>query len=306
MEDTRNKEGKIDAVLNICNILPARLFEETIIILSKIDKNLTNNILINKEGPIKIKFDNKEKKYFLGNMFNKEKESYRSPYTNLYYPENFPNGYIPSEPLRSLEILYNEIFERYRKAYYINGLSSVYLWPNPIEDGFVACFMIKKKENYSNNTYMDWEGTHLIQVNITHSIIHYQISTTLNISIVQKNETTLSASVNKVLENPKKISDINLIKDKYFHIENMGKIIEGIENSLRKSIEYIYLPKINENLNSLRYNDLLYNNKNYHKIQNLESISNDIKFSKGNIQNELKSKLKKKNMNKGTEYLLNT
>ncbi|GAW81382.1 f-actin capping protein beta subunit [Plasmodium gonderi] len=301
------QEAKIEAALRICNILPAHLFEETINILSKIDQNLTNNILINKEGPIKIKFDSEEKKYYLGNMFNKEKDSYRSPYTNMYYPEHFPNSYIPSESLRTLEILYNEVFDRYRKSYYISGLSSVYLWPNPVEDGFVACFLIKKKENYDNCTSIIWEATHLIQVNISHLTIHYQISTTLNFTITRKNEITLSASINKALENPKKISNINLIKDKYFHMENMGKMIESIENSLRKSIEYIYFPKINDILNSIRFNDFFgYHTESNLNVQNLHSISSNIALSKESIQKELKLKLKDKSLNDGTEYSLHT
>ncbi|KAI4837802.1 F-actin-capping protein subunit beta [Plasmodium brasilianum] len=307
MEGAKMEEAKIEAALNICNALPSHLFEETIRILSRIDQNLTNNILINKEGPIKIKFDSKEKKYYLGNMFNKEKDSYRSPYTNIYYPDHFPNGYVPSEQLRSLEIAYNEVFDRYRKAYYINGLSSVYLWPNPIEDGFVACFLIKKKEKYDEITCMTWEATHLIQVNITHLVIHYQISTTLNFSVTRQNDIILSASINKALENPKKISNINLIKDKFYHMENMGKMIEGIENSLRKSIEYIYLSKINDILNSLRLNDLIYHTQyNDHKIRNFNSISSNISLSKDTVQDELKLKLKSKNLSTPTEYSVNT
>ncbi|CRH00489.1 F-actin-capping protein subunit beta, putative [Plasmodium relictum] len=299
-------KAKIEAALNICNTLPAHLFEETIKILSKIDKNLTNNILINKEGPIKTKFDSEEKKYYLANMFNKEKDSYRSPYANIYYPDHFSNSYIPSEPLRNLEILFNEVFDRYRRAYYISGLSSVYLWPNPIEEGFVGCFLIKKKEDYDANINIIWEGTHLIQVNISHLIIHYQISSTVNFYVTKKNEIILSASINKALENSKKILDMNILKDKFFHIENMGKMIESIENSLRKSIEYIYILKINDILNSLRFNDLLCDYAYDEKIMKLQSICNNLTTSKESIQDELKLKFKNKNLNIGTQYSINT
>ncbi|GAB66892.1 f-actin capping protein beta subunit [Plasmodium cynomolgi strain B] len=282
------EEAKIEAALHICNILPAHLFEETIKLLSKVDHNLTNNILINKEGPIKIKFDSQQNKHYLGNMFNKEKDSYRSPHSNRYYPEHCPNGYIPSESLRTLEMLYNEMYDRYRKAYYIGGLSSVYLWPNPIEEGFVACFLIKKKENYDTCTSLTWEGTHLIQ---------------------KKNEMTLSASINKALETPKKVSNVNLVKDKYFHMHNMGKMIEGIENSLRKSIEYIYLPKMNDILNSIRMDDSFssgWNNADGRAAQNLRAISSNIALSRGSIQDELRLKLKSRELDNGEEYSLRT
>ncbi|CRG97954.1 F-actin-capping protein subunit beta, putative [Plasmodium gallinaceum] len=300
------EKTKVEAALSICNILPSHLFEETIKILSEIDQNLTNNILINKEGPIKTKFDSEEKKYYLANMFNKEKDSYRSPYANIYYPDNFSNSYIPSEPLRNLEILFNEIFDKYRKAYYISGLSSVYLWPNPTEEGFVGCFLIKKSESFNVNTSIIWEATHLIQVNISHLIIHYQISSTVNFYITKKNEIILSASINKALENPKKILDMNLLKDKFFHMENMGKMIESIENSLRKSIEYIYMPKITDILNSLRFNDLLCDYAYDEKIIKLKNICNNVTSSKESIQDELKLKFKNKNLNLGTQYSINT
>ncbi|ANQ08785.1 Capping protein (Actin filament) muscle Z-line [Plasmodium coatneyi] len=303
------EEAKIEAALHMCNILPAHLFEETIKLLSKVDQNLTNNILINKEGPIKIKFDSEQNKHYLGNMFNKEKDSYRSPYSNRYYPEHCPNGYIPSESLRTLEMLYNEMYDRYRKAYYIGGLSSVYLWPNPIEEGFVACFLIKKKENYDTCTSLTWEGTHLIQVSITHVTIHYQISTTVNFFIKKKNEMTLSASINKALETPKKVSNVNLVKDKYFHMHNMGKMIEGIENSLRKSIEYIYLPKMNDILNSIRMDDSFssgLHNGDRRADQNLRAISSNIALSRESIQDELRQKLKSRELDTGAEYSLRT
>ncbi|SOV11997.1 F-actin-capping protein subunit beta, putative [Plasmodium gaboni] len=291
-------EDKIEAALNICNTLPGHLFDDTIKMLSRIDQNITNNILINKEGSIKIKYDKEENKYYLGNMFNKEKNSYRSPYTNIYFSEQHINGYVPPDHLRTLEILYNKIFDRYRKAYYMNGLSSVYLWPNPIEDGFVACFLIKKKDIFDKETKIKWEATHLIQVNITNYIIHYQISSTINFEIKQNHNLILSGNINKALENSKKVSDLYLLKDQYFHIQNIGYLIECMENSLRKSIEYIYILKIQDMLNSIKYYNFIdhityhNNNNNKKKKKILSNISHSLIFSRENIQNELQSKMK--------------
>ncbi|CDO63054.1 f-actin capping protein beta subunit, putative [Plasmodium reichenowi] len=287
-----NKD-KMEAALNICNTLPGHVFDDTIKMLSRIDQSITNNILINKEGSIKIKYDKEENKYYLGNMFNKEKDSYRSPYTNIYFPEHYINSYVPPEHLRTLEILYNNIFDRYRKAYYMNGLSSVYLWPNPIEDGFVACFLIKKEEIFDKETNIEWEATHLIQVNIRNLNVYYQISCTINFEIKKYNDNLLlSGNINKALENSKKVTDLYLIKDQYFHMENMGYLIECMENSLRKSIEYIYILKIQDMLNSIKHynftNHLTYNNSN----KNISNISNSLIFSREYIQKELQTKIK--------------
>lgn len=285
---------KLEAILDICNILPSNLFEQTIKILSKVDSHLSNTVLINKEGPLKTRFDTEEKKYFLVNMFNKEKDSYRSPYSNMYFPENLTNCFFPSEPLRNLEILCNEVFERYRKAYYINGLSSVYLWPNPVDEGFVGAFLIKKKEDYDESTSITWEATHITQVCITQLMIHYQISSTINFIITKKNETTLSGCIVKTLENPKKILDMNKLKDKMFHIENIGKMIETIENSLRKSVEYIYISKINDILNCTRFSDLIPNTNYDEKMNKLQKLCSVVGSTRFIVQDELKGVMKNK------------
>lgn len=300
------ERARLEAALDICNILTPNLFEETTNLLLKIDSHLTNNVLIHKEGPLKMKFDSKEKKFYLANMFNKEKDSYRSPHSNIYFPENYSNCYMPSEPLRNLEILFNEVFDRYRKAYYINGLSSVYLWPNPIDEGFVGSFLISKTEIYDENTNIVWDATHITQVSITQLTIHYQISSTINFCILKKNETILSGCITKTLENPKKILNVNKIKNKLFHIENIGKMIESIENSLRKSIEYIYISKINDVLSCIRFNELICDSEYDERMSKLQYICGAIVSSKESVADELKLKLKDKKISVDDQLSIET
>lgn len=300
------EKARLEAALDICNILPENLFEQTTKLLSKIDPNLTNNVLINKEGSLKIKFDTQEKKYYLANMFNKEKDSYRSPHSNTYFPKNYNNCYMPSEPLRNLEILFNEAFDKYRKTYYIDGLSSVYLWPNPVDEGFVGSFLIKKTENYDKETNIVWDATHITQVSITQLTIHYQISSTINFCVSKNNESVLSGCITKTLENPKQILNINKLKDKLFHIENIGKMIETIENSLRKSIEYIYISKINDILNCIRFNELICDSEYDERMNKLQYICDSIASSKETVADELKLKFKDKNINVEDQFSIET
>ncbi|KOB85707.1 hypothetical protein PFDG_01195 [Plasmodium falciparum Dd2] len=84
----------------------------------------------------------------------------------------------------------------------------------------------------------------------------------------------------------------------------MGYLIECMENSLRKSIEYIYILKIQDMLNSIKYynftNHLTYNNTN----KNISNISNSLIFSRENIQKELQTKIKQNgNMTKATRMI---
>lgn len=67
----------------------------------------------------------------------------RSPWSNKYQPA-LPDGFLPSDSLRALEVEANELFDAYRELYYEGGTSSVYLWD--LDSGFAGCFLIKKSK----------------------------------------------------------------------------------------------------------------------------------------------------------------
>ena len=67
--------------------------------------------------------DEKEGKEFLQCEYNKDGDSYRSPWSNEYYPaivveEGEEQPVYPSEQLLVLEKKANEVFARYAKMYY--------------------------------------------------------------------------------------------------------------------------------------------------------------------------------------------
>ena len=49
---------------------------------------------------------------------------------------------MPSDELRKLEILANQVFDKYREIYFEGGLCSVYLWD--LDDGFAGVILLKK------------------------------------------------------------------------------------------------------------------------------------------------------------------
>ena len=80
------------------------------------------------------------RKYLLCD-YNRDGDSYRSPWSNKYYPP-LDDVFYPSDQLRALEVEANELFDIYRELYYDGGTSSVYLWD--LDHGFAGCFAIKK------------------------------------------------------------------------------------------------------------------------------------------------------------------
>lgn len=82
-------------------------------------------------------------KFFIACPYNQENNSYRSPWSCKYYPEQAKEYYIPKDKLREEEIQANTVFEKYVKQYYGNATSSVYYWLST-GNKFQAAFLVHK------------------------------------------------------------------------------------------------------------------------------------------------------------------
>merc|ERR1712018_473660 len=89
----------------------------------------------------KIASDKQVGKDYLLCDYNRDGDSYRSPWTNSYDPP-LEDGAMPSERLRKLEVEANAAFDQYRELYFEGGVSSVYLWD--LDAGFAGVILIKK------------------------------------------------------------------------------------------------------------------------------------------------------------------
>ncbi len=181
------------------------------------DEHFKNTASSNLNSPTGIGSSAKKRqtyKYILSDH-NRDGDSYRSPFSNQYYPPIDRDGgggeepFQPKRMLRELEIQANEVFDAYRQLYYgkdsdddNNGddgnasVSSVYLWNKEggsIQDGFAGCFLIQKnvKEERalgssspqrSQSGY--WNSIHVVDVNVlSGGKAKYEVSTTVLLSI---------------------------------------------------------------------------------------------------------------------------
>ena len=88
--------------------------------------------------------DNEGRDY-LQHEYNRDGDSYRSPWNNTYCPA-IDSTFFPSADLRRLEQKAFEIFLSYVKLYYGEATSSVFLMdPQPgAPAGFSGCYLVKK------------------------------------------------------------------------------------------------------------------------------------------------------------------
>ena len=97
--------------------------------------------------------DEDDGREFLQCEYNKDGDSYRSPWTNKYFPpveaDDDPDyqPIYPSQDLLEMEGKANDLFFRYCKLYYDSDFhSSVYFFDTDTANGFGSCWLIKKSK----------------------------------------------------------------------------------------------------------------------------------------------------------------
>ncbi|GKB10557.1 probable F-actin-capping protein subunit beta [Tanacetum coccineum] len=139
--------------------------------------------------------------------------------------------------------------------YYEGGISSVYLWEEDDNEGFVACFLIKKdgsKYAHGKRGYLHeggWEAIHVIQVGPDEEgMAHYCLTSTIMLSLTTDSDTSgtfnLSGSIRRQMKADLSVED--------GHLCNMGKMIEELEGKLRNQLDQVYFGKTKEMVCTLR------------------------------------------------------
>lgn len=116
-----------EALLDLLRRLPPTRAEANIEALCQLAPEYADDLLGNVDQPLKVLHDEQSGKDFLGCDYNRDGDSFRSPWTDEYIPPA-PGAPQPSPRLRQLEASLNTAFETYREMYFEGGTSSVYLW----------------------------------------------------------------------------------------------------------------------------------------------------------------------------------
>jgi capping protein (actin filament) muscle Z-line, beta len=91
---------------------------------------------------IEMEFDTVAGREFLKCEYNRDGDSYRSPWSNKYFPQASEDAVFPSNDLLALEQKSNEVFQRYASMYFDHAFTSVYFFDTEV--GFGAAFLVKK------------------------------------------------------------------------------------------------------------------------------------------------------------------
>ncbi|CAG0919326.1 unnamed protein product [Notodromas monacha] len=242
-------DQQLDCALDLMRRLPPQKIVKNLSDLIDIVPDLCEELLSSVDQPLKIARDEVVGKEYLLCDYNRDGDSYRSPWSNHYYPE-MEEGAMPSERLRKLEIEANNAFEQYKELYYEGGVSSVYLWD--LDHGFACVVLIKKSGDGSKKIRGCWDSIHVVEIQEKGSgrNAHYKLTSTVMLWL-QTNKSdsgviNLGGSLTRQVEMDCTLSESSP------HIANIGRLVEDMENKIRSTLNDIYFSKTQDIVQGLR------------------------------------------------------
>lgn len=257
-----------EASLDLLRRLNPKNIARNLTSLGRLAPDLAEELLSSVDQPLGCKTCAESGKKYLICDYNRDGDSYRSPWSNTYYPElsagDLELAPRPSAALRELEVFANDSFDIYRDLYYEGGISSVYLW-NPEEDGdsadgFAGCVLLKK-DSETSASY--WDSIHIIDVlkASESDVFTYTVTSTIILSMDEQDLDEESFDLNLSGNLTRQIKKSLSAKDNIGHITNIGTLVEDIESKLRNLIQEVYFGKTKDVVGDLR---------TINKISNLE------------------------------------
>ncbi|KAJ1969476.1 F-actin-capping protein subunit beta [Dispira parvispora] len=227
--------------------LPPQQAEENLANLLDIAPHLTEELLSSIDQPLKVQTCAQSGKEYLVCDYNRDGDSYRSPWSNQYDPL-LEDGNVPSARLRELEVTANEAFDTYRDQYFEGGVSSVYFWD--LDDGFAGAILIKKVNDSTKLMKGAWDSIHVIEVIEKGRYAQYKLTSTVMLYTITSREElgSMNLSGNMTRQEEKDCQ----VADPSDHIANIGRMVEDMEIKMRNSLQEVYFGKTKDVVNELR------------------------------------------------------
>lgn len=210
--------------------------------------DIAEDLLASVDQPLKVQKCKTTHKDYLSCDYNRDGDSYRSPWSNAFDPP-IEDGTVPSASLRKLEIAANDAFDVYRDLYYEGGTSSVYFWD--LDDGFAGVVLMKKGSSGSGGiqgkSEGGWDSIHVFEAIERGRSSQYKLTSTVMLQMLSNNATLgkmdLSGNMTRQVEQEMDV------KEKTDHIANIGRLVEDMEIKMRNQLQEVYFGKTKDIVN---------------------------------------------------------
>lgn len=240
------EDQQLDCALDMMRRLPPQQIERNLSDLIDLVPQLCEDLLSAVDQPLRVAKDKATGQEYLLCDYNRDGDSYRSPWSNKYDPP-LDDGAVPSDKLRTLEVQANQAFDTYRELYFEGGICSVYLWD--LDNGFAGVILLKKSGD-NDKIKGCWDSIHVFEVLEKGRTAHYKLTSTIMLWLqtikAASGTMNLGGSLTRQMETDNPVNDANP------HISNIGRMVEDMENKMRSSLNEIYFGKTKDVVNDLR------------------------------------------------------
>ncbi|KAI9679983.1 MAG: F-actin-capping protein subunit beta [Caeruleum heppii] len=236
-----------DSALDLLRRLSPRDTSQTLEGICALAPHLTEDLLSSVDQPLQVRRCTKSGRDYLLCDYNRDGDSYRSPWSNEFDPP-LGDGTVPSERVRRMEEKANEGFDVYRELYYEGGISSVYFWD--LDDGFAGVVLLKKAVSPGSSSLGSWDSIHVFEAIDRARTAHYKLTSTVILHLSTKGESLgemdLSGNMTRQVE-----QDLAVEGDGS-HVVNVGKMVEEMELKMRNLLQEVYFGKAKDVVSDLR------------------------------------------------------
>lgn len=96
-------EARLDCALDLMRRMPPKNCAKNLADISQLCPDLTQDLLSMVDQPLRIQKDKHNGRQYILCDYNRDGDSYRSPWSNTYDPQ-LDDGVLPSDKIRKLEI----------------------------------------------------------------------------------------------------------------------------------------------------------------------------------------------------------
>ncbi|KAK9323188.1 F-actin-capping protein subunit beta [Lipomyces orientalis] len=236
-----------DAALDLLRRLNPKDISQNLNSICSLVPDLTEDLLSSVDQPLQVKRCKTTGKDYLTCDYNRDGDSFRSPWSNEYDPP-LADGTVPSDAIRKLEITANDAFDIYRDLYYEGGLSSVYLWE--LDNGLAGVVLLKKVSSETSKGQGDWDSIHVFEAQERGRNAHYKLTSTIILNLVTSNKSIGTFDLGGNLT--RQVEQDYPVEDETSHVANIGKMVEDIESKMRNQLQEVYFGKTKDIVSDLR------------------------------------------------------
>ncbi|EAX87407.1 F-actin capping protein, beta subunit, putative [Trichomonas vaginalis G3] len=236
-------DSPVTAGLDLLRHVPPKDIEDRMFDLFQLKPDLTEEMISAVDIPLKVETDKDTQQGFIKCDYNRDGDSYRSPFTHKYYPP-LPDGQQISPKLRKLEELANKAFGSYLNLFFRYGTISVYCWD--LDDISFGLGVFVRKDTDSTEGFLGSINCSDIFTITEKSSGQYDYEMVSSILLEVKVDVPKSKPV--VLSGGCADSKIKTLtaKDNIEMLVNIGTMIEDNAANFMEHVKQIYVSKMSE------------------------------------------------------------